>query len=260
MMHNGEKLFPEVAQSNTNEISREEAAQMYPFLLEDYHNLEAKLRRAQKRGRIATDEETKAEVDAIDRERHEKHQELLRNAEVLGMTAEDVLIDIVRARGNLEDYGLPEFSILTADDFDATSDTVKAHVDPEKGGTGDIFSRPYGLRSGVGSLLPKDEVVIVFAIVPLNEGVDRSTEQGREYEVREKKAERLAQKIKAEPFYFVDSEYFHTQSVAIAGVKIAGSDLEKVAKVIRENPQEFRVGKQFYTAEENAEISFDSER
>ncbi len=218
---------------------RKEFTDKYDAFLQNYHDLVLDLRRARKKGRIDTDPELKAEMDVIDHERHETHLKLLDIARRLGKNADHVLVDIVRMEGDLATYGLPEFSILASEDFM-----------PTKYWKGDR-------RVPVD----KDSVVIVFGVAGIS--VDQMTdevefeedaEEGPDFFIRAKRAKAFAKQMHGEYFDHSDSEYFHSRTVDVVGVEIPRSELERATKVIRDNPSKYRLGEQYYSAAEKAQI------
>ena len=57
------------------------------------------------------------EIMEIDKERNQTHRKLVSIAEQLGKTKEDVIVDMVRWQESLEEFGLPEFSVLDSADM-----------------------------------------------------------------------------------------------------------------------------------------------
>jgi hypothetical protein len=218
---------------------RKELTDKYSALLQNYHDTVLDLRLARKKGRIDTDPELKAEMEAIDHERHEIHLELLDIAKRFGRNADHVLVDIVRMEGDLSTYDLPEFSILASEDFM-----------PTKYSTGNR-------RVPVN----QDSVVIVFGVAGISVDqmtdeveFDEDAEQEPDFFVRAKRAKAFAKQMHGEYFDRSDSEYFHSRTVDVVGVEIPRSELERATKVIRDNPSKYRLGEQYYSAAEKTQI------
>ena len=191
-------------------------------------------------------------VIELDKDRHETHLQLLEMGHKLGKDQGDVLIDLIRQQRTLEEYGLPEFSILTEEDVLMGDDWHQSYyfnVDtvaclPNEG---DKIGWD-GNENEDKSLLSKDQFMLVFSIVPIeNYGEDEL--EPDDYAVRLKRAKAFAENMGGKIFEQRDSSY-HEASAKILGVIFPKKDVEKIAGTIRDNPEKFRLGKEFYSSEE----------
>lgn len=192
------------------------------------------------------DKEITASVITIDQERHEIHLKLIELGKKFGKGKDDVLVDIIRKDGTLDEYELPEFSILTENDIIDTGDWHNPYyfnVDPDARRPSTEAAPDYYKDEGE-RLIEPDKVMLVFAIVPIeNYGGDELDPE--DYEERVGRAHALAKKVGGEVFESRDSGY-HEAYAKILGVIIPKKDLEKVAAVIRNNPDQYRLGDEFY--------------
>lgn len=82
--------------------------------------------------------------------------------------------------------------------------------------------------------------MFVFAIVPI-ENYGEEELDPRDYDERVKKADTLAKEVNGKVFEKRDSGY-HEAYAKILGVIVPKKDLEKVAGIIRNNPDKYRLG------------------
>lgn len=222
--------------------------EQYSDLISVYQSKVSELKRLQRRvPRGVIDEEVGTSIRVVDQERHETHLKLIELGKQLGKSKDEVLVDIIRKDGTLEEYGLPEFSILAENDIIYTDDWhdpyyFNVDTDALRPSTEAIGS--YCKRQGE-SLLKPNEVMLVFAIVPIkNDGEDELYPE--DYDERVRRANALAEEIGGKIFEERDSDY-HEADAKILGVIVPGKDLEKVAAVIRNNPSKYRIGNEFYS-------------
>jgi len=195
-------------------------------LLEEYDGLFEQVRNLKRSERAGFDEKFQAKIQALDRKRHQKHLELLAAGMKLGKDASDVLVDIIREHGSLAEYGLPEFSIL---DWQ-----------------GDEASR-----------ISEYECVLLYDVSPVRYDEDETTheiEVPDDYRVRQARAAALAERVHGKLENDYNSRYFHSASQLFLGVIIPKGSLEEVASVIRDEPEKYRFGAEFYSPEEEALI------
>lgn len=235
----------------------------YTNLLRKYLDRFKKIKLLERRARGVMDPETRTSIEIADQERHNIHLELLEVAKKIGKTKNDVIIDIIRHEGNLEEYGLPEFLLISPDDLDEYGNLVTS-VDFTDG---ILKTRPE--RRSFATLekqgedkvgLEKDEVVIVYDTV--SDTLRTSYGRGAgtpcvlpDSLLRIERGEKLAKEVGGKLVLLNDSAFFHSESLSVAGVAIPKSNLVSVAGTIRNNPEKFRIGKHFYSTEEqkNAE-------
>jgi len=246
----------------------------YSAFLKRYQSSVKKIKTLQKRYPVPGDTEIMAKLQQLEKDRHEIHLQLLEKAKLLSKNDNDVLIDIIRQNRTLESYGLPEFSILTSEDIaftgywhelymfnvDARSRLPSSAITErrkrdikrslkfyERRQTDDeerVADRPRGIES--------DEVMLVFSIVPVSM-YGRFEDEPDDYSVRVNRAENLAKELNTDVFEERDSDY-HVAEAKVLGVCIRKTELERVVSLIRDNPERFRLGDQFYSAKDREEI------
>ncbi len=203
-----------------------------------------KIQRRVPQGVAALDTERALRV--IDEERHQTHLKLIELGQKLGKAKDDVLVDIIRKDASLESYGLPEFSILSENDIIDTGywhNPYHFNVNPSTRRPSKEDPPDYYKEEGE-SVIKSDEVMFVFAIVPIeNYGEDELVPP--DYEERSKRATALAEEVGGRVFEERDSGY-HEAYAKILGVIVPKIDLEKVATTIRDNPGSFRLKSEFY--------------
>jgi hypothetical protein len=102
----------------------------------------------------------------------------------------------------------------------------------------------------------KDDVLIVFEVA-LYEGKgmyhDEWVTHAPDSYAREHRMQALAEKLGTDTRWFSDAdpeEEFHAHRTSLGGVIIKKKDIEAAASLIRENPKLYRIGKEFYSADE----------
>ena len=256
-----EKPNPEepIAEKPEQENDAEKNQQDYDYLINSYHRTTLKMKAIQRRYPVPGDSELIEKIHEMDTERHEIHIRLLEIGGKLGKDKGDILVDIVREQRTLEEYGLPEFSILTEEDIIKTDDYHQPYyfnLDTDRDSKED-WKTDWKGRSDWESIrsdekkedgIPKDTFMLVFAIVPI-EGYGGDELEPEDYTVRLRRARRLAKQMGGEVFEKRDSGY-HEATAKILGVIFPKKDMEKVAGVIRSNPERFRLGQEFYSKNE----------
>lgn len=236
---------------------REQLLNKYKLQMETYQHLTQKVRALMRRyPPNIRDQAINFEITETDNDRHQNHLRLIEIAEKLGKSKEDVLIDIIRWENSLEEYGLPEFSILKSSDLVDTEgfhSAIQFNIDEGVGkpasptpldkvfGDYEFGEETYG---GVARrVFPEDKILLVFSINPKH--YDEEEIKTEDFEERKKRAKALANEIAGEYFDNFQGDY-HATSAHIIGVVIPIKDFGKIAGVIRNNPQKFRLGKEFY--------------
>ncbi len=193
--------------------------------LQEYHELFEKIRALRRSERAQFDDAMKEKILKLDRNRHEKHLELLAAGMKIGKDADAVMVDIIREQGDLSDYGLPEFAIMK----DWESDTR----------------------------LPEDSCLLLYD-VSYTRRDDRETshdvEASDDYEVRRARAAALAERVHGRFHDEFNSRFFHEVSTHFVGVIIPKNAVEDVAAIIRDHPDLYRIGEAHYSDEEKAAI------
>lgn len=246
----------EFKQTSGSESETELALRKYTAAMEVYQRITKKVRALERRyPQGVRDSEINAEIAVMDKERHQDHLELIKIAKSLSKSKEDVLIDIIRWENSLEEYGLPEFSILKSSDIVDTHgfhSAIAFNIDLRHGKPGAakpldepfenyVFGgKPY---RGATRVIPEDKILLVFSINPIAH--EFAETYPRDYQERVTRAEALAKEIGGEYFDHYDGAY-HTTNTRIIGVVFPKKDLEKVLGIIRKNPGKFRIGKEFY--------------
>jgi hypothetical protein len=233
-----------------NQESTKNIEDEYHNLINGYKGKVTKMKKLERKiPQGVVNEEIAAAIRIIDDERHEIHLKLLESGIQIGKNKNDVLVDIIRLDGTMEEYELPEFSILTENDiidtgywhnpyyFNVNPDLRRPNITP--------FSRR--VQDEGKSLLKSDEIMIVYSIVPIeNYGEDEL--EPEDYEERIKRAHALAEAVGGRIFEERDTGY-HEAEAKILGVIIPKNDLEKVAVMIKKNPDEYRIGQEYYSGE-----------
>ena len=226
---------------------REQILGEYGQQMETYQRITKRVRSLERR--YPPDSRDKAisfEILETDKGRHQNHLRLIETAKKLGKSKEDVLVDIIRWENSLQEYDLPEFSILKSSDIVDTQgfhSRIQFNIDEHKGRPASptpldkVFGDyEFGKETDEGvmeKVLSEDEILLFGEFL-------KSLE-------REKRAEALAHEIGGEYFDNYQGGY-HETSAHIIGVVFPINDLEKVANVIRNNPEKFRLGKDFYAS------------
>lgn len=240
-------------EQHQNPEKSENFVERYSAFLRSYHRASQRIKATQRLYPIPGDPEISAELSELDKKRHETHLQLLEMGSRLGKDEGNVLVDIIRQQRTLEEYGLPEFSILKEDDIVETGDdypyyyfNVDSHASLPSQGDSIPWARDEGINR-----ISKDKFMLVFAIVPIvNYGEEQLPD---DYQVRVKRAEMLAQEVGGEIFEQRDSEH-HDGSAKILGLILPKKDLEEIAGIIRNNPEKFRLAEEFYSEQERAMI------
>lgn len=207
-------------------MERDLEGRKFDMLLKEYVGLFEQVRNLRRSERAQFDEKVQAKVQALDRKRHAKHLELLESGMRLGRDAAAVMADIIREQGSLAEYGLPEFSIL-----DWRNDAE------------------------LKGKYPEDECVLLYDVSPVRYDQDETTheiEAPDDYRVRQARAAALAERVHGRLENAYNSQFFHSSSQLFLGVIIPKSALEDVAGVIRDEPEKYRIGEEFYSPEEQA--------
>jgi len=184
---------------------------------------------------------------AVDNERHQIHLKLIELGKRVGKDENDILVDILRKDKTLEAYGLPEFSVLKEGDIIKASewDYSDYNFNIEPGLNLPSFELPRNMEEGEESIIGRKEIMIVFAVVPVNQYEDLDPE---DYKERVERATALAEETGGRFFEEVDAGN-HTAFAKILGVIISSKNLDKVAAIIRNNPEKYRLGRNFYSGE-----------
>ncbi len=237
----------------------------YKNLMGDYQRLYREIIKLERKHPLERrDEAVQWEILEIDKERNQIHQKLNRIAEQVGRTKEDVIVDMVRWQKSLKEFGLPEFSVLDSGDmiesFGSTYFNIALQLDRpqfhEKRET--VLGEPF-LKGSEDEekhskpVIADDELLIVFSIntilpkfgYPRGYGM-LEEKKPFDYDERIARAKNLAKKTNGK--FFINTQGSHHESDAnVMGVVIPKKNLEKVAGVIRNDPEKFRLGEQFYT-------------
>src|SRR3989344_3035228 len=97
---------------------REQILGEYGQQMETYQRITKRVRSLERR--YPPDSRDKAisfDILETDKDRHQNHLRLIETAKKLGKSKEDVLVDIIRWENSLQEYDLPEFSILKSSDI-----------------------------------------------------------------------------------------------------------------------------------------------
>ncbi|OGZ95202.1 MAG: hypothetical protein A3H69_05525 [Candidatus Sungbacteria bacterium RIFCSPLOWO2_02_FULL_47_9] len=212
----------------------------YFDLLLSYNNKSQELKKIAPAG--AADEESQWLISHADKERNEIHKRLKVVGLKLGKGDMDVMTDILRQKGSLAEYGLPEFFILDANDMKSRSFNVDIDLrKPQK--------MKFDKDSYNGIEIDPSSVIIPYVISP--QWYDSNYTGGymapKDFAIREQKARELAKTAHLQVVDVVDYEYFHDSSVCILGVVVPKDRLQEVMNIVRNNPTKYRVGDDFYS-------------
>lgn len=238
---------------------RESVRERYSDLLRDYNAEFEELKKLQRRFKVETDPELLSSKRVIDKERDRIHKELILLGKKIDKSEYDVLVDIIRQRKTLEEYGLPEFMIMKSSDFmmDRLGVKDREHnfninfntFEPGLPKTEDDFE---------GDFFDGKSVAIVYSITPVMSW--GATGYIRVHQKDDalcwKRAHDLAEEVGGEVLNLSSSEY-HDTGVDILTVIIPKERLERVISIIRNNAMKFRIGGQFYTKEEKEKAERD---
>ena len=191
------------------------------------------------------------EIMEIDKERNQTHRKLVSIAEQLGKTKEDVIVDMVRWQESLEEFGLPEFSVLDSADmietYGATYFNIAFQLDRpqfyEKRETalGEQFWKESeddleDAEEHSKPVIADDEILIVFSIntilpkfgYPRTWGVQEE-KRPFDYDERIARAKKLAEKTNGK-FFLEGQGSHHEADATVMGVVVPKKDLEKDEK------------------------------
>lgn len=260
----------------------ETSQEKYLGLLKTYDDLFGEIRKLESDPRASFDEKVRLKILALDGKRHEIHLQLLEAGMKHGKDSVAVTVDIVRARGSLEEYGLPEFLLMQ--EWDVVQDSsvdyrnYSFNTDEGERRPGDVADAIESQRVAAEeeadghymkhtSAIPAGSCMIIYDLSTTGvlghhfEGPDweevADVEKAifpADYAVRKARARSLAERVHGENFEDFDSAYFHSIMGHLLGVIIPKSRLEEVAGIIRDEPEKYRLGAQFYSDAEKAVV------
>ncbi|KND51256.1 MAG: hypothetical protein ABA06_03030 [Parcubacteria bacterium C7867-001] len=237
---------------------KEQQQRRYGRLLDTYSELYQRIQAHHRARTGLADETTQARLRVLEEKRHNLHLQLIALGSSLGKEKSDVLVDIIRDQRTLEEYGLPEFSILTENDIIEDGNwhnPYSFNIDSDEKGEGFLPGAPkrfIDAEEESQRLIGPDKCIIVFSIDPVVDG--GTTHSPADIEARRRRAKALAESIKGEVIDMRDSEY-HEAYAQILGVEIPKKDLEGVARIIRDNPELYRLKDEYYSEEERKEAA-----
>lgn len=241
----------------------------YIRLLDAYEKKFRKVKFLESRARGVFDEETRNIIQVAETERHNVHIELEAVGKRIGKNKDAIMIDILRKDGNLEEYDLPEFILLSSDDLNEygnvdtkvelvngrlvtkiSNDNLKTLSEADSTDVATKTKSVEELSSKEEGLDP-DETMLVYTVTtyPMGTysgGIQRSQ---IDFTLRKERQKLLAKDLGAREVYLIDVP-FHENYLSLSGVAVKKDQLEKVASIIREHPYKYRLGKQFYIDEE----------
>lgn len=249
------------AESSTERQERKTDA--YTTLLDNYQRVANEMRKLSRRfaGNV-TDPEVDASMRVLDNERHHIHLQLLDEAKMHNQSESDVLTDILRREGSLEEYGLPEFAIMTHEDFNdgdfnvADDGRIKRPKIPKEVGVDAVEHVVEDDGWHDEDRPTKDEVLLVYSTGP--ERFTTYVDAGiaiwpRDFVTRLNRARALADAIHSRMTMPRNGD-FHDASINVMGVIIKKSEIEKVASIIRNADDTYRIGEKHYSATEKKQI------
>ena len=239
--------------------SKEELEAEYLTLLKRYGNKTTEIKNL-KKGVIGSvlDEQVDFTTREKDQERNAIHNELKRIGTQINRNKNDIDIDILRQQGSLEDYGLPEFIILTREDL--TTSAYKFNgLNVENGKITTTHDKMLGHPDPFTEYanFPKDMVIMVFMVSPIFVSSDYDSGfyfNPKDFAMRQERAFKLATHFGFKEFIGADYKYFHDSSMLVLGVEVPKAKLKEVSDYIRDNPNEYRLGNEFYSEEEKLKV------
>jgi hypothetical protein len=251
--------------------SKETLEDRYFSDLRRYDDIYKEMKRRQIRAsQGAIDAKSINETLFFERERHDIHLDLLALGEKIGKTKADVLADIMRFRGSLEEYGLPEFPViqggeLTHPHFRIDVKTLDAlppwQADMELRERMREIKKQFGdgMEGASAEYREREKTiehssVIVFAAMPFLHFGNPQEEGGvilppKDIALRESRAKALAEQEQLEYFDGNDEDY-HAAEMKILGVIVPNERIEQVAAVIRHQDVKYRLGEKYYSKKE----------
>jgi hypothetical protein len=246
-----------------NEYEKEaREKELYIGLLGKYHEKFSELKKLEaKKKRIqgAPDEELDKLILFVDRERDDIHKELRESGTRLGKNEMDIMTDILRQEGSLAEYGLPEFFFLDSEDMLSPAFNIdlgnRWHGEP-----GSLRAQKLGAEKngGLGGNYELDPsaVVVPFVIKPKwsDSNYGGAYLGPEDSDIRTRRALELAKTAGLEIFADRDYQYFHDSKISIFGVVVPKNRIAEIAATIRDDPDKFRVGEDFYSEQECKEV------
>jgi hypothetical protein len=241
--------------------------------------------------KIGTDEESKKLLAFTDKERDDLHKKLNGIAARLGKNEHDVMVDIFRQRGTLEEYGLPEFPVLKGGESVVMPgfniDTTKLSVLPPQKPGGAFYKAQLEHEAELDEMIKQEAVageefgsfaeenkkilnsmVIIYNITPIFDPAGNRIEQNqsgmalskKDHLLRRNRQLAIMEKFGLDPYEEMDGNYHLGSSLFVNGVVVPSDRIAEIAAAIRDNPAEFRLGEQFYSDNEKkaAENDFKS--
>lgn len=204
-------------QEETETRAQYENFDKYQTLLVKYKGVWNKIKQLEKKHRNnLTDPEISSSLRILEEERHGVHLEALEIATKLGKNKNEVTADILNREGNLEEFGLPEFTLCPANrEF------------PES-----------GVDYSLLIFNIDDSEVLVHPLY-------YSTHNERMQEL----AKELNLPIEEHSFNLYHNDYLPVSHC----IKVSDDQLEKVASIIRNNPNRFRLKEEYFSESEKAE-------
>lgn len=239
---------------------KEELRTEYELLLDSYQRSVGRMTGLQRRFPVPEDPEVTERIQDLEKKRHNKHLKLLEAGKKINKDESDVLIDIIRMNRTLEEYGLPEFSILTEEDIIETEDWHNPYyfnVDTEERMPHEKDSIKSHRNEGK-SAFPANKFMLVYSIMPVTDWGETVTEPV-DYKIKLYRAQKLAEFIGGEMFERKDTGY-HEATAKILGVIFSKKDFGKIMQTIRDNPEQFRLKEDFYNEEEISYLEEKRER
>lgn len=262
------EVFAEIMSGKEEERNRS-----YAELVDQYHGLFQKERAVRRRN------PQDPTLPVLDAERDALHQQIIFLAESLGRNKESVTVDFIRREGNLGEYGLPEYGVVTADDLwndfsfdsldvDATTQRITRSLSETEvhGRRARFFERedgwatpeatekelerrsdetwneplPEGGVIATSSGLKQDEVAIILGTSSTNDINLESVEiQPKDYYERLRRCQKIVDELGGRVFAHTTGAYHITTT--LLGVAVPKGDMERVAGLLRNQGETFGV-------------------
>src|SRR3989344_5698272 len=228
--------FEKQTSQTTESAERKELKNKYAKLVKKYQQKFKEIKQLEHKHRaVLTDPDVRNEIQLVDAERHDIHLELSEVGERLGKNMTDVMVDLIRQQGNLEEFGLPEFAILTEDEVEwlqngATSlAIVRGNAKFEN--TPELFPRR---ESGI--LGGPQNILLVYDVCTHQFGdgySHRSQLLNPDSEIRADRMMQLAEATSAEPYrlkseFYTPAEVDKARQAYILSLEKVVSDLEEL--------------------------------
>lgn len=215
---------------------REENFNTYQKLLLKYKGVWGNIKQLERKHKNSlTDPEVSYTVLLLEEERHALHLEALEVANKIGKGKNEVLADILNKEGNLEEFGLPEFTLYE----EGRSELDYEDRELSQGCSFLVFD--------VGNSCLGDQYMVRPEIPQLYDSVIYN---------------RAGLLVKQFDLQFKDfpNNFSHSITSTIHSIEVPDDQLEKVASFIRSNPNQFRLKEEYFSDNEKQQAKIEYQK